>query len=268
MRSVDAGGKTGLRVAVVGLLPHFRGPVPASPRTRDRPPPGYGVREQCLPFTAAAALGFTIPAPFGFGCCRPEQVPEGARTFGSPIPGGCPGRVFYVSDDPDHGFVANRYLVPAEVEARTGRAPVPGLSFFDRPDQQDQIKIHLPYVWRTPEGVGLLFTGPLNRPRQDGLGVVSGLVECDWYADCVNLVLQLPQHLDPVHVAAGDVLAQAVPIPADFRRPSLEVLEPHRRQTRLVQQTLGAWRDLHSRERSAYKHLSRSHHGRLPEAPD
>lgn len=268
MKPGGAPGEAGPRVAVVGLLPRFRAPFPASPRTRDRPPPGYGVREQCLPFTAAAALGLAIPAPFAFGYCRPADVPAGARAFRSPIPGGCPERVFYVVDDPDHHFTGNQYHVPAEVEARTGSVPIPGLSFFERSDQRDQLKLHLPYIWRTPDGVSLLFCAPLNRTRGDGLGVVAGLVECDWYADAVNLVLQLPARPDEaVHVAAGEIVAQAVPIPASFRQPLLERVESHRRETRALHEALRDWRGLHKQDRASYKRLSRSRHGRLPESP-
>ena len=78
-------------------------------------------------------------------------------------------------------FTGNQFAVPDKIEKKIGPAPIPGLSFFERTDQQDQVKLHLPYVWRTAPGVNLLFTAPINRPRGDGLSVVSGLVESDWY---------------------------------------------------------------------------------------
>ena len=49
-------------------------PQPASAQTRVAIPAGYGVQEQCLPFTAASALGFVIPSPIGFGLCAPAGV--------------------------------------------------------------------------------------------------------------------------------------------------------------------------------------------------
>jgi hypothetical protein len=255
-------------VAVVGLVARFLAPQPASPRTRSRPPPGYGVREQCLPFTAAAALGLALPAPFSWGFCMPEDVPEGGRTFRSPVAGGCPERVFYVQDDPALSFRGNAFAIGPDVARRIGPGPVPGLSFFDRPDQQDHVKLHLPYVLRTAEGVALLFTAPLNRPRTDGLGLVAGLVETDWYASPVNLVLTLPPAPQAVHVCAGEIIAQAVPVAASLRAPAAVVFEAHRREAGEILTGMGAWRDAHDRDRAAYKRLSRSRHGRLSETAD
>src|SRR5205807_5504908 len=57
----------------------------------------------------------------------------------------------------------------------------PGLSFFDRDDQANLIKLHLPYIWRTPEAVDTLFLPLLNRPAPK-LEVKCGVVETDWYA--------------------------------------------------------------------------------------
>lgn len=252
-------------MAVVGLVARFLPPGPASPRTRDRPPPGYGVREQCLPFTAAAALGLAIPSPFAWGFCHPAEVPPGGRAFRSPVAGGCPERMFYIRDDSALGFARNAFAIPHEIQARIGPAPMPGLSFFDRADQQDQVKLHLPYVWRTAVGVNLLFLAPLNRPRPDGLTLVAGLVESDWYPNPVNLVLTLPPTPGAVHVAAGETIAQAVPVPAALRESRLDSLEPHRREALNLLDDMRGWREAHDRDRSAYKRLSRSRHGRLPE---
>lgn len=254
-------------MAIIGLVTRFHAPVAASPRTRDHPPPGYGTAEQCLPFTAAAALGLTIPSPFAWGFCRPDEVPEGGRAFRSPVPGGCRQRVFYVRDDPALAFARNQFAVPEAIRARAGSAPIPGLSFFDREDQQDHVKLHLPYIWRTAEGVALLFSAPLNRPRGDGLEVVAGLVECDWYASPVNLVLRLPASpREAVHVAAGETIAQAIPVAASLRRPRLEIVEDHRREARDLFSELGQWREKHERDRAAYKRLAKSRHGTLPDA--
>lgn len=252
-------------MAVVGLVARFLPPEPASPRTRPRPPPGYGVREQCLPFTAAAALGLALPAPFTWGYCRPAEVPAGARAFRAPVEGACKERVFYVEDDPAVCFRGNAFAIDPAVARRIGPGPVPGLSFFDRPDQQDHVKLHLPYMLRTAAGVALLFLPPINRPRADGLTVVAGLVETDWYANPVNLVLALPPPPAPVHVRAGETIAQAVPIAAALRQAVPDVPEPHRRAVKEMHEAMGGWRDIHGRDRSAYKRLSRSRHGRLPD---
>jgi hypothetical protein len=252
-------------VAVVGLVARFLAPEAASPRTRPRPPPGYGVREQCLPFTAAAALGLALPAPFDWGYCRPDEVPAGGRAFRSPVEGRCKDRVFYVRDDPAVCFRGNAFAIEPAAVRRIGPGPVPGLSFFDRSDQQDHVKLHLPYMLRTAEGVALLFVPALNRPRPDGLGVVVGLVETDWYASPVNLVLALPPAPAPVHVRTGEIIAQAVPIAANLRHAVPVLLEPHRRAAVDMLAEMGDWRDAHDRDRSAYKRLSRSRHGRLPD---
>lgn len=250
------------RVAVVPLATRVRTPVPAGLRPTARPAAGYGVAEQCLPFTAAAALGFAVPAPFSWGYCAPEEVPVGARRFRSPVAGGCLQRVFYVLDDLQGGFRGNAFTVAPEVCQRAGPAELPGLSFFDREDQQDCVKLHLPYAWRTATGVALLFVPPLNQPRRDGLSVLSGLVESDWYADAVNLVLRLPAAPEAaVHVAAGEVIAQAVPIAAELRGPELAVLPAHKRAARDLHADLADWRAAKADDRSAYKRQIRARRG-------
>src|ERR1044071_3964395 len=127
-------------VSIVPLAPNLELPRKASPRTRAAVPPGYGVQEQCLPFTAASALGFLIPSPIRFGYCPPNEVPEGCRAFRSPLPaaGAQAEWVFYVQDNPRCGFAGNAY---AFADLPVG-SPVlePGISFFDRDDQQDLFK--------------------------------------------------------------------------------------------------------------------------------
>jgi hypothetical protein len=257
----------GNRVAIIGLVTRFLPPVPASPRTRARTPEGYGVQEQCLPFTAAAALGLTIPSPFTWGFCTPAAVPTGARRFRSPVPGGCTERCFYVIDDAELGFRGNQFDVPAEVQSRAGPAPLPGLSFFDRNDQQDHVKVHLPYVWRTDPGVHLLFTSPLNRSRGDGLEVLAGLVETAWYTNPINLVVRLPERPLDAHVSGGEPLAQAVPVAANACRLAPDLVAPHRREARDVHGGVRAWRAALDSDRAAYKRQARTVRGMVPDSP-
>jgi hypothetical protein len=266
----DAGPVGGGDIAVVGLVDRFHAPRAATPRTRDQRPPGYGVHEQCLPFTAAAAAGFLVPAPFSWGCCLPDDAPAGARCFRSPIEpaDGYDDRILYVLDDRAHRFEGNQFTLSDAARRHATRAPLPGLGFFDRPDQQAMVKVHLPYLWLTQEGVELLFTPPINRPRSDGLLVMSGLVEASWYRNPVNLVLTLPETPAAVHVEAGEVLAQAVPVSAQLRRPTLSIVEDHRRQARQALEGVAAWQAAHARDRSAYRHLARSAHGRVEDDPD
>jgi hypothetical protein len=143
-------------VTLVPLVPNVRLPRVASARTRAAVPSGYGVREQCLPFTAASALGVLIPSPIRFGLCRPEELPPGCRSFWSPLeqpePQGrfADPRLFYIFDDPDCDFSGNAYQLTGDPrpDSCPSRGREPGLSFFDRKDQQNLFKLHLPYIWR------------------------------------------------------------------------------------------------------------------------
>src|SRR5712671_991269 len=71
-------------VTIVPLIPNPILPEPSTARTRASIPQGYGVQEECLPFTAASALGFLIPSPIRFGLCAVEETPPGSRAFRSP----------------------------------------------------------------------------------------------------------------------------------------------------------------------------------------
>ena len=136
---------------------------------------------------------------------------------------------------------------------------IPGLSFFERADQQGQVKLHLPYMLRTEEGIATLFVPPVNRPREDGLRLLSGLVETAWYADAVNMVFELPSIEQPVHVDAGEPVAQAIPVSSEVVRTQAEFPESHRRQVRDALDAMAEWRSMKSEDRSAYKRLAKSH---------
>src|SRR4029079_159333 len=102
-------------VTIVPLVPTTFLPQAASAHTRAAIPSGYGVQEQCLPFTAASALGFLIPSPIGVGLCAPPELPPGCPAVRSalarPAAGGhfADPRVFYVVDNPDSRFRGNAY---------------------------------------------------------------------------------------------------------------------------------------------------------------
>ncbi len=249
---------------IVPLVPNLPLPGVATVRTRTNVPPGYGVQEHCLPFTAASALGFLIPSPIDFGLCAPERMPSGCHAFRSPVApdGRADDRIFYVRDNPACRFQGNAYHLNS---TDTGASDAyitrePGISFFDRADQQDLFKLHLPYICRTPEGVDTLFMPLLNRQAQ-GLTVQSGLVETDWYASPVNLILRKPE--SEVHFRAGEPIAHAILIPREFRRPAVEVLPDHARLSRDTRNAMAEWDRQHSENRSTYKLLTRSRHGRI-----
>ncbi|MEO8372650.1 MAG: DUF6065 family protein [Candidatus Solibacter sp.] len=247
-------------VSIVPLAPNVPLPRAASPRTRDAVPQGYGVQEQCLPFTAASALGFLIPSPIRFGYCPTAELPEGCRAFRSPVTFAGPQAdwVHYVADNPRCAFTGNAYTFAGLPLGR----PVlePGISFFDRADQQDLFKLHLPYVWRTPAEVDTLFLPLLNRASH-GLEVQSGLVETDWYPTPVNMIIRKPGHA--FHLREGDDVAQAILISRAQRNPSLAVAAGHSRLTRDTRSNLVEWYASKSKDHNAYKVFARSRQGRM-----
>ncbi len=262
-----------MEIEVHALVPDPVLPTSAPASTRAHVPRGYGVEEQCLPFTAAASAGLLIHSPFSFGFCAPADVPAGARAFAPPLRSeahevGC---VFYVQDRPSSRFAGNAFrATPIPYVDPTGQrhlhhAVHPGLSFFDRVDQAGLFKLHLPYVIRTPEGVDSLFMAPMNRVGP--LRIVQGLVETDWYAHPVNLVAHLP--LDtPLHVAAGDAVAQVVFLHRTTRAADVSVVLPGSAASQALQRDLLRWYVEHNQDRSSYKKLARSRHGRLDSRGD
>ena len=257
---------------ILPLVPRVALPDQARAALRADVPSGYGVQEQCLPFTAATALGLIVPSPISFGLCPLPDVPRGAHAFRSPVEPHLPqqpaydARVFYVEDDPACRFEKNAFTFdPVEVAEEAGKHPFrsvqPGVSFFDRADQQDLFKIHLPYIWRTAADVDTLFVPAINRPIAAMLQ--AGLVETAWYAHPVNMVFRRPPAGEALHVREGDTIAQAIFVSRDHRRPRVQVLAGHNRLTRELRSELAAWFKAHEQDRSAYKKLARSQHGRM-----
>ena len=175
-----------LEVQVFPLVPNVALPTPAPAKTRPHVPPGYGVQEQCLPFTSATALGFLIRSPIDFGLCLPGEVPSDGHAFRSPLEHPDINfafeekRVFYVKDNPGCRFVNNAFTleeiqITTPQSKQTFAALEPGISFFYREDQGDLFKLHLPYILRTPAEVDTLFLPAINRSAP-GFTVLSGLV--------------------------------------------------------------------------------------------
>ena len=260
-----------MRLELHPLVPDALLPVTATARTRAEVPAGYGVQEQCLPFTAAAAAGLLIRAPFAFGWCQPKDVPSGARPFAPPRRAVTldPDAVFYVVDRPESQFAGNAFrlapLVYRDPQGSTHsyEAVQPGLSFFDRDDQADMFKLHLPFVVRTPAEVDSLFVPPVNRAAP--LELVVGLVESDWYATPVSLVARVPRS-GAIHVRAGDVVAQVLFLARASRRAEPVVPGTTSVERQRLDGDLLRWYVSHGADRGAYKTLARSRHGRH-EAP-
>jgi hypothetical protein len=259
-----------MQVRLLALVPDAPLLRRATAVTRAAVPPGYGVQEQCLPFVAAAALGLLVPAPFDFGLCRPEAVPEGARAF-RPRPvadDATDPRLFYVRDRVSSRFVGNAFtfddLPYADAKGRTQalRRAHPGLSFFDREDQRHLFKLHLPWVLRTPTAVHSLFGAPINRPAP--LALQTGLVETDWYAHPVNLALLRPPRAHDVHLRAGDIVAQVSFVARAQRRVEVEVVERDSAAARHLGDELLRWYVAHGQDRAAYRHQLRSRQESAP----
>jgi hypothetical protein len=248
-------------VTIIPLVPNLKWPSPASPRTRAPIPEGYGVQEHCLPFTAASSLGVLIPSPIRFGLCNSEEVPAGGRTFRSPISSSHQDRrVFYVFDNPECLFRGNAYQLEELPDKNSPPIPEPGISFFDRPDQQHLFKLHLPYIWRTDEEVDTLFLPLINRDGK-GAEVQYGLVETDWYSSPVNLILAKPP--GALHCQIGDPVAQAIFIARGLRRGGVTVAPLHSRLNRETRKAVAEWDRDHAKERNLYKTLARDHRARI-----
>jgi hypothetical protein len=255
------------------LVPDAPLPWRAPAAVRSEVPRGYGVQEQCLPFTAACALGLLVPAPFSFGLCAPAEVPAGGLPFLPPDVARPPGdeRVFYVHDHAPSRFFANAFDAdPLPFTDDQGRRlemrpQQPGISFMDRPDQTLFFKLHLPWVLRTAAGMDTWFGPPVNRPAP--LDVLVGLVETDWYAHPVNLVVRRPAQ-GALHVQRGQVLAQAFFIERESRRVQPQVLQRDAPEARALKDELRQWFAAHQADRSTYRRQARSQQGRLQDTPD
>jgi hypothetical protein len=174
--------------------------------------------------------------------------------------------VFYVVDDPSCRFIRNAFHYADVPGKAAARRPVfaPGLSFFDRDDQVDLFKLHLPYICRTGPEIDTLFLAPLN--RRHAFDVLSGLVETDWYSSAVDLVLRPCSSTS--HIAKGDVLAQMVFVDRSQRRPTVRVQLDHGRLRRDVISSMMQWFQHHAADRSAYKRLARSRQGEFHPTKD
>ena len=260
-------------LTLLPLVPGVPLPARAPASTRSEVPRGYGVQEQCLPFTAACALGLLVPAPFDFGLCAKGDVPAVARAFSPPEVARPAGddRLFYVIDHAGSRFAGNAFEAdPLPFLDEAGRTlelrpRQPGISFMDRPDQASFFKLHLPWVLRTPDGVDSHFGMPINRAAP--LDLLSALVETDWYAHPVNLVVRRPAQ-GGLHIRRGDTIAQVFFVDRTARRSNLQVLEHGAPQAQAMREELRQWFLAHHADRSTYRKLARSRQGLLqpPEA--
>lgn len=257
-----------MALTLLPLVPDVPLPYRAPASTRAQVPSGYGVQEQCLPFTAACALGLLVPAPFDFGLCAEHEMPPLARAFAPPPVASPEGdqRLFYVIDHAGSRFEGNAFDAdPLPFEDATGqplelRPRQPGISFMDRADQAGLFKLHLPWLLRTPHGVDSFFGAPINRAAP--LDLLVGLTETDWYAHPVNLVVRRPAQA-ALHVRRGDIIAQVFFVERTARRSEPQVLERGSADAQALREELRQWFVAHRADRSAYRKLARSQQGRV-----
>ena len=147
----DAPAGDGGDIAVVGLVDRFHAPRAATPRTQ--PSAARLRRPRAVPAVHGRGGG-RVPRAGAvlLGLLPPDDAPDGARRFRSPVEpvDGYGERTLYVLDDRAHRFEGNQFSLSDAARRHATQAPLPGLSFFDRPDQQDMVKVHLPYLWLTP----------------------------------------------------------------------------------------------------------------------
>ncbi len=190
-------------VTLVPLVPNARLPRVASARTRATVPSGYGVREQCLPFTAASALGVLIPSPIRFGLCRPEELPPGCRSFWSPLE----------QPEPQGRSTYSTIRTATSPATRTNSQATHDLIPAHRGAASRALASSIARISRTSSSFTCRISG--------------GLVETEWYASPVNLVLGKPPG-SAAGCAERLSLAQSGP-----RQPrarcALEIATPHSR---------------------------------------
>lgn len=83
------------------------------------------------------------------------------------------------------------------------------------------LTFHINQLFRTPPGIQLMVTGPINRPK-DGIYAMSGVIETDWspYTFTMNWVMTRPYF--PVRFEKGEPFAHILPI----NLSQIEELEP------------------------------------------
>ena len=139
-----------------------------------------GFPYRCLPLVVANQMGWVVCCPIGF-----EVTWNGRqgyrRTFS-----------FHFDDDDD--------------------------------SQQENIKSHfgngiltfrIPWLFRTPEGVGLLVRGPSNTPKA-GIHPLEGFVETDWSPFTFTMNWKMSRPKFPIRFEKDEPICTLVPFPKRF----------------------------------------------------
>ncbi len=147
---------------------------------------GQGFPYRCLPMVVSNQLGWIIECPIGF-----EVVWNGKPNRQDCI-------TFHFDDDYD--------LWNERILCHFGG----GIITF-----------RLPWLFRTPEGIGLLVRGPANSFKT-GINPLEGYVETDWSPFTFTMNWQMNRPDFKVRFEKGEPICMLVPFPKGF----LETLEP------------------------------------------
>lgn len=196
--------------------------VPASRRRSWMSQTSGGFAYHCLPLVVANEFGWDILNPIGLRCSWSGGASTGAV------------RVLYDS------------------------SPKP--TFADTAFGHGVLTFHIPYLFRTPPGIGLVVRGPANSPR-DGITPLEGVVETSWATAkfTMNWKFTRPEHI--VRFEQGEPLCTVRPVRLDL----IERLDPSLRalhENPELEREYEAW----SRDRNRLNAELR-HPGRPPDAP-
>lgn len=83
------------------------------------------------------------------------------------------------------------------------------------------ITFHINQLFRTPKGMQLMVTGPMNRPK-DGISALSGIIETDWAHYTFTMNWKITRAFWPIRFEKGEPIAHIMPVNIG----ALEALNP------------------------------------------
>jgi hypothetical protein len=101
-----------------------------------------------------------------------------------------------------------------------GNPPHAAISHFG----EGILSFSIPFIFRTPQGVALLFRGPANMPK-DGVAPLEGIVETDWSVAGVSMNWKFTRENTWVEFARHEPICMIVP----QRLELMESTYPHER---------------------------------------
>ncbi|MGD9708572.1 MAG: DUF6065 family protein [Halothiobacillaceae bacterium] len=73
------------------------------------------------------------------------------------------------------------------------------------------LTFHIPLLFRTPPGIQIMATGPINAPK-DGIAPLAGVVETDWLPFTFTMNWKFTRADQPVRFEAGEPIAAIIPL--------------------------------------------------------